>query len=89
MRDWLLRMKILCGCFKKKKIFFFPLESTKITFMPVAVDTSGRIYDDFSRLLFFNVTVKHRLWVMNFVWGTGTPTDGDEVNKREVCECDV
>jgi hypothetical protein len=23
-----------------------------ITFMPVAVDTSGRVYDDFSRLLF-------------------------------------
>ena len=26
-----------------------------ITFMPVAVDTSGRIYDDFLRLLFFHV----------------------------------
>jgi hypothetical protein len=25
-----------------------------ITFIPVAVDTSGRIYDDFSRLLFFH-----------------------------------
>jgi len=21
-------------------------------------------------------------------WGTGTPKDRDEVNKREVCECD-
>jgi hypothetical protein len=25
-----------------------------ISFMPVAVDTSGRIYDDFLRLLFLN-----------------------------------
>jgi hypothetical protein len=23
-----------------------------------------------------------------FDWGTGTPKDRDEVNKREVCECD-
>ena len=23
-----------------------------------------------------------------FVWGTGTPKDRDEVNRREVCECD-
>ncbi len=23
------------------------------------------------------------------MWGTGTPKDIDEVNKREVCECDV
>ena len=22
------------------------------------------------------------------VWGTGTPKDRDEVNRREVCECD-
>ncbi len=22
------------------------------------------------------------------MWGTGTPKDRDEVNKREVCECD-
>jgi hypothetical protein len=30
-------------------------------FMSVAVDTSGRIYDDFLRLLFRMLTVKHRL----------------------------
>jgi 5-methylcytosine-specific restriction endonuclease McrA len=24
-------------------------------------------------------------WV---AWGTGTPKDRDEVNRREVCECD-
>ena len=32
-----------------------------IAFMAVAVDTSGRICDDFLRLLFLESTVKHRL----------------------------
>ncbi len=27
----------------------------------------------------------HIQWV---VWGTGTPQNRDEVNRREVCECD-
>jgi hypothetical protein len=26
--------------------------------------------------------------VLQIVWGTGTPKDRDEVNEREVCECD-
>jgi hypothetical protein len=41
----------------------------QIAFMPVAVDTSDRIYDDCSRLLFFHAhraTVKHRLWLTNY-----------------------
>jgi hypothetical protein len=37
-----------------------------IAFMPVAVDTAGRIYEDFSRLLFLTATVKPRLWLMRY-----------------------
>ncbi len=32
-----------------------------IAFLPAAVDTTGRLYDDFSRLLFCRITVKFRL----------------------------
>jgi hypothetical protein len=28
--------------------------------------------------------VRNPVWV---AWGTGTPKDRDEVNRREVCEC--
>jgi hypothetical protein len=37
------------------------------------LDLSGKIY------------MSHVHWVVR---GTGTPKDRDEVNKREVCECD-
>jgi hypothetical protein len=26
--------------------------------------------------------------MVSVAWGTGTPKDRDEVNKRDVCECD-
>ncbi len=32
-----------------------------IVFLPAAVDTTGRVYDDFSCLLFLTLTVKFRL----------------------------
>jgi hypothetical protein len=42
----------------RKKIIHYPQlyidRPDPIAFMPVAVDTSGRIYDDFVRLLFWN-----------------------------------
>ncbi len=37
-----------------------------ISFMPVAVDTSGRVYDDFSRLLFCTLTGKPQLCLMRY-----------------------
>ena len=37
-----------------------------IAFMPVAVDTSGRIYDDFSRLLLLHAHREDRPWLMNY-----------------------
>jgi hypothetical protein len=37
-----------------------------IAFMPVAVDMSDRIYDDFLRLLFLYLTVKHRLYFTTY-----------------------
>ena len=43
---------------RKKIIHYHQLyidRSESIAFMPVAVDTSGRIYDDFLRLLFLHV----------------------------------
>ena len=35
-----------------------------IAFIPLAVDTTGRMYDEFIRLLFCTLTVRHRLWLM-------------------------
>ena len=43
---------------EKEKRYFFQLYLNRpkdpIAFMPVSVDTSGRVYDDFSRLLFLH-----------------------------------
>jgi hypothetical protein len=37
-----------------------------IAFLPLAVDTTGRMYDEFIRFLFFTLTVCHRIWLMNY-----------------------
>ncbi len=37
-----------------------------IVFMPVTVDTVGRIYEDFSRLLFLHVHREVWLWLMRY-----------------------
>ena len=36
-----------------------------IALIPLVVDTTGRMYDEFIRLLFLTLTVRHRLWLMN------------------------
>ncbi len=38
-----------------------------------------------------NITVSDTMYASRIHWvdrGTGTPKDRDEVNRREVCECD-
>jgi hypothetical protein len=37
-----------------------------IAFLPLAVDTTGRMYDEFIRLLFCTLTVRHRIWLIGF-----------------------
>jgi hypothetical protein len=37
-----------------------------MAFMPVEVDTSGRVYHDFSRLLFLHAHREDLLWLMNY-----------------------
>ena len=37
-----------------------------IAFMPVAVDTSGRVYDDFSPYFFCTLTGKPQIWPMRY-----------------------
>jgi hypothetical protein len=39
---------------KKNTVQLYLNRPDPIAFMPVAVDTSGRVYDDFSRLLFLH-----------------------------------
>jgi hypothetical protein len=38
----------------KKSFFFFWIFPDPIAFLPAAADTTGRVYDDFSRLLFLH-----------------------------------
>jgi hypothetical protein len=37
-----------------------------IAFLPLAVDTTGRMYDEFIRLLFLHGHREYRLWLMNY-----------------------
>jgi hypothetical protein len=39
-----------------------------IVFLPAEADTTGRVYDDFSRLLFLTITVKLRLLSTKYRW---------------------
>jgi hypothetical protein len=61
--------------------------------MSVKVDTSEHIYDDVIRLrcderLKTKTTGSTLLEYTGLCEGTGTPEDKDEVNRREVVECD-
>ncbi len=58
-------------------------------FMSAVGSTSGRLHREFVLLLFLQTHWEtDRFFAVSGVVGTGTPKDEDEVNRREVCECD-